>query len=123
MHSLPPVDLTVARDNHGMSCLMIGLAILGSLGVSYALLGGFAILKQGEYQPLFFVLGVLTVLTLISAGWVWVRKPSRTVGANIGRTFLGVLTISGVLVGVGGLLMLAALILLFAVCLSSGGKC
>lgn len=39
------------------------------------------------------------------------------------RTVFGVLTITGAIVGVGGLLLLASLILLFVVCLSTGGKC
>ena len=63
------------------------------------------------------------MLTLASAGWVALNKPSGEPGTNIGRTVLGMLTFTGVIVGVGGLLLVAALILLFVVCLSTGGKC
>jgi hypothetical protein len=117
------VDVVVARDSRRTRVSVIVLAVFGSLGVGYALLGGFAMLAEGAYQPLLIVLGGLTGLTLISAAWVATHKPSDTAGANIGRTVLGVLTISGVLVSVGALLMLSAVILLLVVCLSTSGKC
>jgi hypothetical protein len=117
------VDVEVRRDKRGTSVLMILLAALGSIGVAYALLGSFVMLREGEFLPLFCVLGVAVVLTLISAAWVATHEPGETPAANIGRTVLGVLTISGVIIGVGTLLVVAGLILLFAVCLSNGGKC
>lgn len=103
---------------------MVVLAVLGSLGISYALFGSLMMAQEERtIQPLLATLGVLALLTAGSAFWVFVRKPSATTGANVGRTLLGVLTLSGVLVGVGFLLTVAGVILLFVVCLSTGGKC
>lgn len=120
----PLADVDVRRDNRGVKGSVIVLAVLGSLGVCYALFGSLVLAQEDRViQPLLLTLGVLAVLTLISACWVFVHRPSETTGANIGRTILGVLTISGALVGIGLLLAVAGVILLFVVCLSSGGKC
>jgi hypothetical protein len=113
------MDVDVSRDNRRTGCLMILLPVIGGAGIAYALLGGVAMLGEGEFRPMLILLFVLTVLTLLSAGW----GASRPKGAYLGRTVLGVLTIAGAIIGVGALLCVAALILLFAVCLSSGGKC
>jgi hypothetical protein len=113
------LDVEVRRDNRGMRGLLLVLALFGSFGVGYALLGSFALLMSGEYQALLGILGILAVLTVISAVWVAMNRPGETPGAFIGRTMIALLTI----VGVGVALLLAALILLFTVCIAKGGKC
>lgn len=120
---LPDLDVDVRRDNQRTGCLMTGLPVIGGIGIGYALLVSVAQLTEGWFQPLLVILGVLTVLTLLSAGWIAATKPSETPGAYIGRTVLGVLTVTGAIVSVGGLLLVAGVILLFVVCLSTGGKC
>ena len=120
---LADMDVDVRRDSRRTGCLMTLLPVMGGAGIAYAFAGGFSLLGQGEFRPLLVLLGVLTMLTLVSAGWVATHKPSGTPGANIGRTVLSLLTITGAIVGVGGLLMVAGVILLFVVCLSTGGKC
>ncbi len=117
------VDAEVRSDNRGTSRRMIFLAVLGGVGISYALLGSFALLGHGEIWQALLVLSALMVLTFFSAVWVIGSESDATIGGNIGRIVLRVLTISGVIVAVGALLALAALILLFVVCLSSGGRC
>ncbi|HEY7311713.1 MAG TPA: hypothetical protein VH643_20290 [Gemmataceae bacterium] len=120
----PLVDRDVRRDQRGVKGSVVVLAVLGSLGICYALFGSLVVAQEDRtIQPLLATLGVLALLTAGSAFWVFVRRPSETTGANIGRTLLGVLTLSGVLVGVGFLLAVAGVILLFVVCLSTGGKC
>ncbi len=120
---LPDVDGDVRRDNRRTGCLMTVLPVLGGLGIAYdlAVLGRFADLTKGDFGPWLFFLGVLMVLTLISAAWVATHQPSETTGGNIGRVVLGVLTVSGAIFGVGVLLGIAGLIFLFVVCLSGGG--
>lgn len=119
----PLADMDVRRDNRGVKGSVIVLAVLGSLGICYALMGSFfGGVMEGEVWPMLVVLGVLAVLTAISALWVFSR-PSETIGSNIGRTVLGVLTITGALFGVGFLLAVAGMILMLVVCLSNGGKC
>lgn len=118
------MDMDVTRDSRRTGCLMTLLPVLGGIGIAYALLLSFNQLwLVHDLLPLFHVLAVLTLLTLVSAGWVALNKPSGTPGTNIGRTVLGVLTLTGAIIGVGGLLLVAALILLFGVCLSTGGRC
>jgi hypothetical protein len=117
------VDVEARWDNRGTSALTIVLAVLGSLGIGYALLGSVTLVRAGLYRPVLVLLGGLTILTLISGGYVFSRNPGETAGATIGRALLNVLRISGVIVAVGGLLLLAAVILLFVVCLANGGKC
>jgi hypothetical protein len=114
----PIADVDVRRDNQGVKGSVVVLAVLGILGICYALFGSLVMAQEEKaIQPLLITLGMLAVLTAISAFWVFVRRPSETIGANIGRTVLGVLRISGVMMGVGVLLMLAAWIVLFVVCL------
>ena len=121
--SQPIADVDVRRDNRGVKGGVIVLALLGSLGICFFLFNSLLMAQLNrQIQPLLVLLGVLAVLTLLSALWVFSR-PSQTLGANIGRTVLGVLTITGVLVGVGFLLTVAGVILLFVVCLAKGGKC
>ncbi len=117
------VDADVGRDNRGTGRRMIFLAVLGGVGISYALLGSFALLGQGEWWQALVVLSALMVLTLFSTVWVIASESDTTIGGNLGRIVLRVLTISGAIVAVGVLLAIASLILLFVVCLSSGGKC
>ena len=117
------VDVEARWDKRGTSALTIVLTILGSLGIGYALLGGVSLAGAGLYRPVLVLLGGLTILTLISSGYVFSRNPGETAGATIGRALLNVLRISGVVVIAGGLLLLAAVILLFVVCLANGGKC
>ncbi len=95
---------------------MTGLAVLGGLGIAYALTLGFGAAVYGGFEPLFVILGVLMVLTLFSAVWVAYRQPSERMGSNIGRIALDVLAF----VGVGILLVIACLIFLFVICLSGG---
>jgi hypothetical protein len=111
------------RDSHGASRSTVFLASLGGLGIAYALLGSFTLLKDGEFRPLLILLSVLVIFTLFSAALAANRHPRDTMTGFLGRTILGVLTITGVGVGVGLLLAVAAAIILFAVCLSNGGKC
>jgi hypothetical protein len=120
----PDVDVDVRRDSRGTSVLMIVLAVFGGLGVSYALLVGFAIAAEDRaVEPLLILLGVLAVITVISGLLVFARRPSPTMGANIGRTILGALSITGAVVLVGFLLMVALFIFALVVCLANGGKC
>ncbi len=109
------VDVDVRRDSRRTSGCLIALAVLGGIGVSWALLGGIVAANEGADGVLLSILGFLLMLTVVSAVWVFAHHPGETPGAHIGRTMLGVLTISGVLV----LLLVAVLIFLFVVCLVS----
>lgn len=111
------------RDSHGASRGTVFLASLGGLGIAYGLLGGFSLLKGGEFRPLLILLSVLVIFALFSAARAANRHPRDTMTGFLGHTILGVLTIAGVGVGVGLLFAVAAVIILFAVCLSNGGKC
>ncbi len=103
---------------------MIVLAVLGCPGIAYTFIGSVVIAQEDKiYQPLLLTLGTLATFTVISAVWVFNRRPSPTVGGNIGRTVLGVLSISGAVLAVGFLLVVGTLILLFVVCLANNGKC
>jgi hypothetical protein len=117
------VDLDVRHDTRRTSGCMIALAVLGALGLVYILLGSAALAREGTFQPLLLVLGILAVATLISLARVYGGRPSQSTGRNIGRTVLGVLTISGALVVAGLLLIGAGVIFLLVVCLSHGAKC
>jgi hypothetical protein len=120
----PPVDVDVRRDYRRTGALSIVLAVFGGIGVSYALFLGFAVAQQARTpEPLLVLVGALAAFTAISALMVFVRRPSETVGANIGRTILGVLTISGAIVAVGSLLLAALIVFALVVCLANGGKC
>lgn len=113
------IDVDVTRDTRRTGCLMILLPVIGGAGIAYSLLIGVALLKEeGAFQPLLLLLGVLTVLTFLSAGWGVAHRN----GTFLGRTVLRVLTITGVIISVGALLGVAALIFLFAVCLANGAK-
>jgi hypothetical protein len=121
--SSPDVDVDVRRDNRGTSALMIVLAVFGGLGVAYALSIGFALAQESKsLQPILYLLVFLAVITLIS-GLVVLTRPSATLGANIGRTILGVLSITGAIIVVGVLSAVAFFIFALAICLSKGGKC
>jgi hypothetical protein len=117
------VDVDVRRDSRRTSGCMIALAVLGALGLVYILLGSAALAKEGTFQPLLIVLGILGVATVISLVRVYGGQPSPSTGRNLGRTVLGVLTISGVIIATGLLLIGAGVIFLLVVCLSHGGKC
>ena len=111
------VDVDVRRDSRRTSGCLIALAVLGGIGVSWALLGSVVVASEsGTLEILFTVLGVLLVFTVSSGLGVFLFRRSATAGANIGRTILGVLAMSGVLV----LLLVAGLIFMFVACLVSG---
>jgi hypothetical protein len=108
------LDVDVRRDNQRTGCLMILLPVIGGAGIAISLLNVIDDLQYGEFPLLLLLLGVLTVLTLISAGW----EAGHRQRAFSGRTVLRVLTISGFIISVGALLCVASLIYLFIVCLS-----
>ncbi len=117
------VDVDVRRDNRRTGGCMIALAVLGALGLVYTLLGSTALAKEGVFEPLVILLGILAVATIISVVRVYGGQPGPSTGSKVGRTVLSVLTISGVLVATALLLIGAGVIFLFVVCLSHGGKC
>ncbi len=120
----PSVDVDVRRDNHRTGPLSFALAILGGIGVSIALLGSFgAAIGDASFGLLRSTMVALVVLTLLSAFTVIGSRPSPTIGANIGRTVLRLLTITGAIIAIGSLLVAAMFIFALVVCLSNGGKC
>lgn len=118
------LDVDVTRDTRRTGCLMILLPVIGGAGIAFSLFNVVAGLPLGEFRPALFLIGMLTVLTLLSAVWEARHQKGTFLrnGTFFGRTILGVLTISGAIIAVGGLLSFAAFILLFAVCLYSIGK-
>jgi hypothetical protein len=118
-----PVDVDVRRDSQRTNGCLVVLAVLGAIGICYALLGGMAMAQDRIFQPLLLTLGLLAVFTIASIAWVYSHRPSESVSGNIGRTVLGVLTITGAVVTAGFLLVMSGLIILFVVCLANGGKC
>ena len=121
--SIREVNVDYPRDNYRPHRWTVFLASLGGLGIAYGLLAGFAALKDRTFLPLLIVLSVLTVFTIFSAVQVSNRHPSNSVSSFLGHTILKVLTVAGVVVGVGLLLSVAAAIILFVVCFSNGGRC
>lgn len=120
---MPRVDVDVRRDSQRTNGCLVVLAVLGAIGICYALLGGMAMAHDRIFQPLLVTLGLLAVFTIASIAWVYSHRPSESVSGNIGRTVLGVLTLTGAIVTAGFLLVMAGVIILFVVCLANGGKC
>jgi hypothetical protein len=116
------VDARVRRDTRRTGVGMVLLAVLGGLGIGYALLGGGAMLVQ-EGDPSLF-LGVLVGLVVL-AGVVTLFTLARSRGdfkaRGVGRIFLGTLKLAGALIAIGGILTVAAVVFIFAVCALGGG--
>ena len=114
------LDVDVRRDNWRIGCPMTLLSLIGGLGIAYALLSGVPDLVQAVVSLLLVVLGVITMLTLLSAIAGWIE--GKRFGTFLGRMVLEVLTITGALIGVGVLFLVVTLILLFVACVSKGCK-
>jgi hypothetical protein len=115
------VDARVQRDTHRTSVGMALLGVLGGLGIGYALIGGGDELMRGDPSA---ILGVLVVLFLL-AGVVTLFTLARSKGdfkaCGVRRIFLGTLKLTGALIAIGGLLTVAFVVFIFAVCFLGGG--
>ena len=72
------VDVDVRRDGRRTKGCLIALAVLGGIGVSWALLGGIVAAHEGAHGVLFSILGFLLMLTVVSAVWVFAHHPGET---------------------------------------------
>jgi hypothetical protein len=118
------VDVDVRRDQRRTGCGIILLAVLGVLGLAYGLTGTAIALKEGVGWPLLALLVVVAVAVGISALRVY-RRPQQPAGAQgVGRVVLNTLALLGGVVAAWLVLAVAAVIILFVVCLSelSGGR-
>jgi hypothetical protein len=126
-------DLDVRRDTKRTSCLVIVLAVIGGLGVSYSggkalfYLGG-ALSDPAEFDPYsvllicaFCFLLPLLFLAGLSTLIVFVRSRGNPGAISFRRVTVGTLAIAGGLVTLGGLTLLAIFIFLLIICAGNGG--
>jgi len=115
------LDRDIRRDNRGIGVGMILLAVLGGYGLAQTLLG-ILMLWFGGGQPGASVIGLLLLLAMLAAvfAFFYLRRPEATRSA--GGAIVRVLAVAGgVTVGLYAL-TLAFVILLFVVCVATGGK-
>jgi Double zinc ribbon len=98
-------------------------AVLGSFGLLFTLLATTGAFAQGSPQPFLIFLACLIILAGISTLVTLVRTDGALTPRNIGRIFLGALSITGMLIAAGGLVALAVMVFAFVVCLAGGRNC
>jgi hypothetical protein len=95
---------------------IIVLAVLGGLGLIQLLFFAFAVSREsaGDYSPLAVVLIFILFLGLVSTGIMFWRTREQPSARGIGRAVVGTLALAGVLF----LIVLALIIVVFAVCVA-----
>ena len=109
------LDRDVRRDTQGAGCGLIGLAILGALGLAAVFFPSLAASSQGTIAPLVPITLTIMVLAAIATGIMFARTRHDPSARGIGRVIFGTLVLAGVLC----LVIVAAAIVLFIVCLAS----
>ncbi len=95
------------------------LAAIGVLGIVLALLMGVGQLASGNFIPLACVVGFLVLLAGVSTVFVVVRNDGDVGARDIGRIFFNTLALGGGFVSIGCLLLIAAAVFGFVVCLAN----
>jgi hypothetical protein len=121
-------DVDVRRDQRGTGAGFVLLAILGGLGLPYVVLftaNYFTDLHLdtkgvGFAWPYMVLAAVVFGVAAISAVRVYNRPQPPTGAAGVGRIIVNTVAITGAIFGGLTLLALAAIIVLFIVCLSGG---
>jgi hypothetical protein len=101
------------RDVHRTGVGMILLAVLGGIGLSQTLWCIIPVTAEGDFSAAGITLGLVLFLALLSTGIVFWRTRHNPSARGVGRVIVGTLALAGVVV----LLLLAAFIVFFAVCL------
>jgi hypothetical protein len=101
---------------------MFGLAVLGAIGLAFALFGAGGGLLHSDPSVFVAVLILLALLTAGSIPFALGRSQGDSRARGISRVFLGVLTLFGGMIAIGTVVVVAFLIFAFAVCLT-GAKC
>jgi hypothetical protein len=112
-------DRDVRRDVRGTSWLMVILAILGVLGIGYAILIASEVATEGDASVLVGVLSGLLFLTLISTLIVFAKGHGDVRSGGVRRVLVGTLALAGGLTALSCALGLAVLIFFFVACLSN----
>jgi hypothetical protein len=112
----PSPDEEVRHDTQRTSIGIILLAVLGAIGLAIYLTAGGAALAQGEPSPLLGALLGILVLGLLSTGIMFLRTLGHPEQRSFGRVVVGTLAISGGCFLAWLLMVVAVVILLFAVC-------
>jgi hypothetical protein len=109
------VEHDVQGDLNRTGVVTILLAVLGALALCPLLFGGFAATSGygGSYDLLIVILGSILFLGLISTGIMFWRTRHNPSARGVGRVIVGTLALAGVVV----LLLVAAFIVFFVVCL------
>lgn len=98
-------------------------AVLGSFGLIFALLATGGAFAQGSPQPFLLLVGCVFAVVGISALVTLVRSDGALSSRNLGKILLGALSLAGMLIASGGLLVLAGIVFAFVVCLAGGRGC
>jgi hypothetical protein len=113
------LDEDVRRDTKGTSVVLILLAVLGGLGLSFYFWIGLGSLQQGGSHILIAVTLTVLFLSLLTTGIMFYRTRDNPSERDIGRVVLGTLAMTGGLFIVSCGVGLAVIVYLFVACLTS----
>ena len=113
------LDEDVHRDTKRTSVVLILLAVLGGLGLSFYFWIGLASVQQGGGQVLIAILLTVLFLSLLTTGIMFWRTRDNPSERGIGRVILGTLAMTGVLFTLSCGIGLAIIVYLFVACLTS----
>jgi hypothetical protein len=112
------VDVIVRRDSRRTRVGIVLLAVLGGLGLLWALLGTSTtfFFDKGDAAPFLAVLIISFLLFLVSVPITLWRSKRDNSARGVGRVFLTTFALAGGAIVIGALLTLATIVFLLAVC-------